>query len=86
MSDNIEPVELSAEELDNFAGGAFSLVDAHNFNFSDKQTSAVIIGADGGIASFNSQETTISQQDLYEIKFTGEEFPSGIPSNLFPSS
>ncbi|MEH2269635.1 MAG: CTB family bacteriocin, partial [Nostoc sp.] len=24
MSDNIKPVELSAEELDNVAGGAFS--------------------------------------------------------------
>ncbi|MBE8998148.1 MULTISPECIES: CTB family bacteriocin [unclassified Nostoc] len=86
MSDNIKPVELSSEELDNVAGGAFSFVDAHNFNFSDKQSSAVIIGADGGIASFNSQETTISKQDLHEIKFTGEEFPSGIPSNLFLGS
>ncbi|MBD2509776.1 MULTISPECIES: CTB family bacteriocin [unclassified Nostoc] len=86
MPDDIKPVELSAEELDNVAGGAFSFVDAHNFNFSDKQSSAVIIGADGGIASFNSQETTISQQDLHEIKFTGEEFPSGIPSNLFLGS
>jgi hypothetical protein len=35
MSDNIKPVELSAEELDTLAGGAFSFVDAHNFNFSD---------------------------------------------------
>ena len=35
MSDNIKPVELSAEELDNVAGGAFSFVDADNDNRLD---------------------------------------------------
>ncbi len=86
MSDNIKPVELSSEELDNVAGGAFSLVEAHNFNFSDKQSGAVIIGADGGIASFTAQETVVSKQDLFEIKTTGEELPSGIPNNFFAAS
>ncbi|MBC1223671.1 hypothetical protein GNF10_26245 [Nostoc sp. UCD121] len=71
MSDNIKPVELSAEELDNVAGGAFSFVDAHNFNAIDQQAGATVIGANGGISSLNTQQTAVSEQDLFEIKATG---------------
>ncbi|MBE8988517.1 CTB family bacteriocin [Nostoc sp. LEGE 12450] len=71
MSDNIKPVELSAEELDNVAGGAFSFVDAHNFNAIDQQAGATVIGANGGINSLNTQQTAVSEQDLFEIKATG---------------
>jgi hypothetical protein len=35
-----------------------------------------MIGADGGISSFTHQQTSVSKQDLHEIKFTGEEPPS----------
>ncbi|MBD2509774.1 hypothetical protein H6G91_21160 [Nostoc muscorum FACHB-395] len=75
MSDNIKPVELSAEELDKVAGGAFSFVDAHNFNALDQQTGGTVLGANGGIGSFTAQQTAVSQQDLHEIKATGL-FPS----------
>jgi hypothetical protein len=71
MSDNIKPVELSAEELDTLAGGAFSDVNAHNLNAIDAQSGATVLGANGGIASFTTQETAVSKQDLYEVKFTG---------------
>ncbi|BAY30902.1 hypothetical protein NIES2107_27500 [Nostoc carneum NIES-2107] len=81
MSDNM-PMELSAEELDNVAGGAASLVDGSNFNFLDEQASAVIIGANGGIASFTAQKTAVSEQKLQEIKFTGDDLP-GVPKGFF---
>ncbi|MEH1866716.1 MAG: CTB family bacteriocin [Nostoc sp.] len=79
MSDNIKPVELSAEELDNVAGGAFSLVDAHNFNAIDQQAGATVLGANGGISSLNTQQTAVSEQNLFEIKATGF-FPSTLES------
>ena len=71
MSDNIKPVELSAEELDNVAGGAFSFVDADNDNRSDQQISETVLGPHGGIGSSTAQQTTISHQSLYEVKATG---------------
>ncbi len=71
MSDNIKPVELSSEELDNVAGGAFSNVDASNLNAIDAQAGATVLGADGGIGSFTTQETAVSEQHLFEIKATG---------------
>ncbi|WP_194248892.1 CTB family bacteriocin, partial [Nostoc sp. UIC 10630] len=51
MSDNIQPIELSSEELDNVAGGAFSFVDADNYNAIDQQAGATVLGANGGISS-----------------------------------
>ncbi|MBD2524583.1 MULTISPECIES: CTB family bacteriocin [unclassified Nostoc] len=75
MSDNIQPVELSAEELDNVAGGAFSFVDADNYNAIDQQAGATVLGANGGISSLNTQQTAVSHQSLHEIKATGL-FPS----------
>ncbi|MEH2202177.1 CTB family bacteriocin [Nostoc sp.] len=71
MSDNIKPVELSAEELDNVAGGAFSFVDADNFNALDQQVGQTVVGPHGGIGSSTAQQTAISHQSLYEIKATG---------------
>ncbi|WP_392482300.1 CTB family bacteriocin [Nostoc sp. C110] len=71
MSDNIQPVELSAEELDNVAGGAFSFVDADNYNAIDQQAGATVIGANGGISSLNTQQTAVSHQSLHEVKATG---------------
>jgi hypothetical protein len=79
MSDNIKPVELSAEELDNFAGGAFSFVDADNDNRLDQQISETVLGPHGGIGSSTAQQTTTSHQSLYEIKATGF-FPTTIES------
>ncbi|QIR40408.1 hypothetical protein HCG51_29435 [Tolypothrix sp. PCC 7910] len=81
MSDN-KPMELSAEELDIVAGGAVAATDASNSQILDEQASVVIIGANGGIASFNTQKTAASQQKLQEIKFTGDEI-SGIPGGFF---
>ncbi|MEH2307446.1 CTB family bacteriocin [Nostoc sp.] len=75
MSDNIQPIELSAEELDNVAGGAFSYVDADNYNAIDQQAGATVLGANGGISSLNTQQTAVSHQSLHEIKATGL-FPS----------
>ncbi|MEH1866721.1 MAG: CTB family bacteriocin [Nostoc sp.] len=75
MSDNIKPVELSAEELDNVAGGAFSFTIADNYNAIDQQAGATVIGANGGISSSNTQQTAVSHQSLQEIKATGF-FPS----------
>ncbi|MBE8998142.1 CTB family bacteriocin [Nostoc sp. LEGE 12447] len=75
MSDNIQPIELSSEELDNVAGGAFSFVDADNYNAIDQQGGATVIGANGGISSLNTQQTAVSHQSLHEIKATGL-FPS----------
>ncbi|MEJ6484971.1 CTB family bacteriocin [Nostoc punctiforme UO1] len=71
MSDNIQPIELSAEELDNVAGGAFSFVDADNDNKLDQQISETVIGPHGGIGSSTAQQTTTSHQSLHEIKATG---------------
>ncbi|MEH2202178.1 CTB family bacteriocin [Nostoc sp.] len=71
MSDNIKPVELSAEELDNVAGGAFSFVDADNFNALDQQVGQTVVGPHGGIGSSTAQQTAISHQSLHEIKATG---------------
>ncbi|QLE48069.1 hypothetical protein FD724_07980 [Nostoc sp. C057] len=71
MSDNIKPVELSAEELDNVAGGAFSFVDADNYNAIDQQAGATVLGANGGISSLNTQQTAVSHQSLHEVKATG---------------
>jgi hypothetical protein len=71
MSDNIKPVELSAEELDNVAGGAFSFVDADNDNRLDQQISETVLGPHGGIGSSTAQQTTTSHQSLHEIKATG---------------
>ncbi|QHG15535.1 CTB family bacteriocin [Nostoc sp. ATCC 53789] len=79
MSDNIQPIELSAEELDNVAGGAFSFVDADNYNAIDQQAGATVIGANGGISSLNTQQTAVSHQSLHEIKATGL-FPSTLES------
>ncbi|QLE48072.1 hypothetical protein FD724_07995 [Nostoc sp. C057] len=79
MSDNIQPIELSAEELDNVAGGAFSFVDADNYNALDQQAGATVIGANGGISSLNTQQTAVSHQSLHEIKATGL-FPSTLES------
>ncbi|MEH2307442.1 CTB family bacteriocin [Nostoc sp.] len=76
MSDNIKPVELSAEELDNVAGGAFSFVDADNYNAIDQQAGATVLGANGGISSLNTQQTAISHQSLHEIKATGVIAPT----------
>ncbi|BAY30898.1 hypothetical protein NIES2107_27460 [Nostoc carneum NIES-2107] len=81
MSDN-KPMELSTEELDNVAGGAASEVFGSNFNFSDQQIGSTVIGANGGISSQTAQQTTVSAQQLKEIKFTGETLP-GIPEGLF---
>ncbi|MBN3907040.1 MAG: hypothetical protein HWQ35_10905 [Nostoc sp. NMS1] len=77
MSDNIKPVELSAEELDNVAGGAFKFVNADNDNKLDTQESATILGAKGGITSLNAQETVESHQRLHEITATGFFPPKG---------
>ncbi|BAY99511.1 hypothetical protein NIES37_34940 [Tolypothrix tenuis PCC 7101] len=82
MSDNIKPVELSAEELDIVAGGAAIATNAENRNFSDEQASAIIIGANGGIASFTTQKTAVSEQKLQDIRFTGDDLP-GIPGGFF---
>jgi hypothetical protein len=71
MSDNIQPIELSAEELDNVAGGAFSFVDADNDNRLDQQISETVLGPHGGIGSSTAQQTTTSHQSLHEIKATG---------------
>ncbi|MBD2509772.1 hypothetical protein H6G91_21150 [Nostoc muscorum FACHB-395] len=71
MSDNIQSIELSAEELDNVAGGAFSFVDADNYNAIDQQAGATVLGANGGISSLNTQQTAVSHQSLHEIKATG---------------
>ncbi|MBD2509771.1 MULTISPECIES: CTB family bacteriocin [unclassified Nostoc] len=79
MSDNIQPIELSSEELDNVAGGAFSFVDADNYNAIDQQAGATVIGANGGISSLNTQQTAVSHQSLHEIKATGF-FPSTLES------
>ncbi|MBE8988521.1 CTB family bacteriocin [Nostoc sp. LEGE 12450] len=79
MSDNIQPIELSSEELDNVAGGAFSFVDADNYNAIDQQAGATVIGANGGISSFNTQQTAVSHQSLHEIKAT-DLFPSTLAS------
>ncbi|BAY30897.1 hypothetical protein NIES2107_27450 [Nostoc carneum NIES-2107] len=81
MSDN-KPMELSAEELDNVAGGAASLVDAFNLIANDQQIGSTVVGANGGISSQTAQQTTVSAQQLKEIKFTGETLP-GIPEGLF---
>ncbi|ACC80476.1 CTB family bacteriocin [Nostoc punctiforme] len=77
MSDNIQPIELSAEELDNVAGGAFSFVDADNDNKLDQQISETVIGPHGGIGSSTAQQTATSHQSLYEVKATGF-FPTTI--------
>ncbi|MEH2093341.1 CTB family bacteriocin [Nostoc sp.] len=79
MSDNIKPVELSAEELDNVAGGAFSFVIADNENKLDQQTGGTVLGPNGGIGSVTAQQTAISHQSLQEIKATGF-FPSTLES------
>ncbi|MFN6465815.1 MAG: CTB family bacteriocin [Nostoc sp. DedVER02] len=71
MSDNIKPVELSAEELDNVAGGAFSFVIADNYNALDQQAGQTVVGPNGGITSSTVQQTAISHQSLEEIKATG---------------
>ncbi|MEH2443021.1 CTB family bacteriocin [Nostoc sp.] len=71
MSDNIKPVELSAEELDNVAGGAFSFVIADNYNALDQQAGGTVVGPNGGITSSTVQQTAISHQSLQEIKATG---------------
>jgi hypothetical protein len=72
MSENNHLVEMSVEELDEVAGGAFNIVDASNFNFLDSQTNIVRIGADGEILSISQQETKISKQELQQIQATGE--------------
>lgn len=72
MTEPNKMVEMTSEELDTVAGGAFNIVDASNFNFSDSQTSIVSIGADGGILSINQQETKVSKQELQQIQATGE--------------
>lgn len=72
MTEHNKIVEMTSEELDTVAGGAFNIVDAFNFNFSDSQTSIVSIGADGGILSINQQETKVSKQELQQIQATGE--------------
>ncbi|MEH2075836.1 MAG: CTB family bacteriocin [Nostoc sp.] len=79
MSDNIKPVELSAEELDNVAGGAFSFVIADNENKLDQQTGGTVLGPNGGIGSVTAQQTVVSHQSLQEIKATGF-FPSALES------
>jgi hypothetical protein len=79
MSDNIKPVELSAEELDNVAGGAFSFVDADNDNRLDQQVGETVLGPNGGIGSSTAQQTTISHQSLHEVKATGF-FPTSLES------
>ncbi|AVH62266.1 MULTISPECIES: CTB family bacteriocin [unclassified Nostoc] len=79
MSDNIKPVELSAEELDNVAGGAFSFVIADNYNALDQQAGGTVLGPNGGIGSSTVQQTTVSHQSLQEIKATGF-FPSTLES------
>ncbi|MDZ7962007.1 MAG: CTB family bacteriocin [Aulosira sp. DedQUE10] len=84
MSDN-KPMELSAEELDIVAGGAVSVVDATNLNAIDEQASATLVPGSGGITSLNSQKTAVSQQQLKEIKFTGESLP-GLPDGFFSAS
>ncbi|QIR40404.1 hypothetical protein HCG51_29415 [Tolypothrix sp. PCC 7910] len=82
MSDN-KPMELSAEELDNVAGGAVSEVAAVSDINLDTQASLLNIGAGGGIQSAQTQTTTESKQALNELKLTGE-FP-GVPSGFFGS-
>ena len=72
MSDTDKLVEMSTEELDTVAGGAFVITDASNFNFSDSQTNFLSIGADGGIISLNTQETKLSKQELKQIQATGD--------------
>ncbi|MEH1976120.1 MAG: CTB family bacteriocin [Nostoc sp.] len=79
MSDNIKPVELSAEELDNVAGGSFSFVDADNDNKLDQQIGETVLGSNGGIGSSTAQQTTISHQSLHEVKATGF-FPTTLES------
>jgi hypothetical protein len=79
MSDNIQPIELSAEELDNVAGGAFSFVDADNDNRLDQQIGETVLGPHGGIGSSTAQQTTVSHQSLHEIKATGF-FPTTLES------
>ncbi|BAY30900.1 hypothetical protein NIES2107_27480 [Nostoc carneum NIES-2107] len=81
MSDN-KPMELSAEELDNVAGGAGSAVFGNNFNSVDQQIGSTVLGANGGISSQTAQQTTVSEQHLAELKFTGEGFP-GLPGGFY---
>jgi hypothetical protein len=78
MSEPNELVEMSAEELDSVAGGAFLATKASNFNFSDSQLNLVNIGADGGIMAINQQETKVSKQELLQVQATGEA-----PSDIF---
>ncbi|BAY30901.1 hypothetical protein NIES2107_27490 [Nostoc carneum NIES-2107] len=84
MSDN-KPMELSAEELDNVAGGATSAVFASNRNFLDEQVGSTVVGANGGISSQTAQKTVASEQYLAEFKSTGEGFP-GLPGGFYTAS
>jgi hypothetical protein len=83
MSENNKPVEMSAAELDEVAGGAFNIVDASNLNFSDEQVSVTALGANGGITNATAQKTKLSEQDLVQVQATGD-FP-GFPTGIFPS-
>jgi hypothetical protein len=70
--ENIQPQELSNQELDNVAGGAFS-VDAISSDFlKDQQVSATVVGGDGSIATFNAQDTQSLEADVFSIKATGD--------------
>ena len=71
MSEINKPMEMSSEELDTVAGGAFAATVAENFNFSDEQVNVTALGADGGITNLNAQKTDLSKQQLQQVQATG---------------
>ena len=82
MSEINKPMEMSSEELDTVAGGAFAATVAENLNFSDEQVNVTALGANGGITNLTAQDTDLSKQKLNQVQATGE-LP-GIP-DIFPS-
>ncbi|EKF01883.1 MULTISPECIES: CTB family bacteriocin [unclassified Tolypothrix] len=71
MSDHIQPQELSAEELDNVAGGASRFAAAATSELDDAQISSFNAGRNG-IQSNNLQETVDFKAALVEFTQTGK--------------
>jgi hypothetical protein len=65
MSDNIKPVELSAEELDTVAGG---LIDVTQFAFVETNFEAVNSGAVAG-KGFAATNGTVINDETKQIAF-----------------
>jgi hypothetical protein len=70
--ENIQPQELSNQELDVVAGGAFSLDKIETDFLKDSQVSATVVGGDGSIATFNAQDTQSLEAEVFSIKATGD--------------